>query len=191
MGRTCSGRAARSHGRASRSCTPRSTWDPTRRDEPVLIDDRAADRWLARPGRWVVARDTLGEILIAILTDPRGAPRDLTKLQSTAAWTNTGAAGWGGDRFFLLSAGRTAAEAGRSLKSLQGVWVTAWDTPLDRDEFLEALDQSAGIPNSVALPVAARVAVVLIGMDAAERETLMRRLDTAPLPMLQDGRPWL
>jgi hypothetical protein len=170
---------------------PEKYWDPARRDEPVLIDDRAAARWLTKPGRFIVAQDTLGEMLVAILTEPRNSTRDLTKLQSTAAWTNAGASGWGGDRFYLLARGRTAAEAGHSLKGLQAVWVTAWDTPEDRDEFLEALDQGPGIPNSAALPVAARVAVVFVGMDAAERASLMRRLDTSPLPMLQDGRPWL
>jgi hypothetical protein len=165
-------------------------WDPTRRDEPVIIDDKAAERWLASPGRLILHRDTLGELLTAILTEPRGANRDLGKLQSASAWTNAGAAGWGGDRFFLLSSSRAQTDASRQTRVLQGVWVTAWDTPADRDEFMTALEKG-GLPTTASvLPVATRLAIVFFGMNGGERDQLMKRLDAAPLPMLQDGRPW-
>jgi len=165
-------------------------WDPARRDEPVLIDDRAVERWLARRGRFVVHRDTLGELLTAILTEPKGAPRELARLQSTAAWTNPGAEGWGGDRFYLLAAGTSQEDAARSLKGLQGVWVTAWDSLKERDEFLAALEKGSPPPGAVAAPVEGRVAVVFIGIDPAERRALTGRLNTAPLLMTKDGRPW-
>jgi hypothetical protein len=165
-------------------------WDPARRDEPVLIDDKAAERWLAAPGRIVLHRDTLGELMTAILTEPRGAVRDMAKLQSTAGWTNAGASGWGGDRFYLLSSSRAQTDTARATRALQGVWVTAWDTLADRDEFIAALEKGGLPPGGVVEPVATRLAIVFLGMTTPERRVLMTRLDTAPLPMLQDGRPW-
>jgi hypothetical protein len=164
-------------------------WDPARRDEPVVFDDRSMALWLDRPGRHVVHRDTLGEMLTALLTEPRDAPRDLRALQSVGAWTNPGAAGWGGDRFFLLS-NRTGPAALRTTKGLQAVWATAWDTPKDRDEFLAALEKGSAPPNSTAVPVGRQLAVVFIAIDQSEREALLRRLDITPLTMTRGGRNW-
>jgi hypothetical protein len=164
-------------------------WVPARRDEPVVFNDRAVAEWLAKPGRRIVHRDTLGEMLTAILTAPGDAPRSLTELQSVGAWTNTGAAGWGGDRFYLL-ADRQSPEALRTTKGLQGVWVTAWDSPRDRDEFLAALDQGSPAPNSVAVPVGRQLAIVFIAIAQAERESLLRRFNALPPPMTRDGQLW-
>jgi hypothetical protein len=164
-------------------------WDAMRRDEPVIIDDKAMDLWLDTPGRHIVHRDTLGELLTAILTEPRDTPRDLAKLQSVGAWTNAGAAGWGGDRFYLM-ANRTGSDALRTTKGLQGVWVTAWDTPKDRDEFLAALEKGSPAPNSVSVPVGRQLAVVFIAIDPRERESLLRRLALLPLPMTRAGLMW-
>ena len=164
-------------------------WDATRRDEPVIINDKAMDLWLDLPGRHIVHRDTLGELLTAILTEPRDTPRDLAKLQSVGAWTNAGAAGWGGDRFYLM-ANRTGPDVLRTTKGLQGVWVTAWDTPKDRDEFLAALEKGSAAPNSVSVPVGRQLAVVFMAIDPRERESLLRRLALLPLPMTQAGLMW-
>jgi hypothetical protein len=183
---------------AARRALPRSSeqvlhaekyWDPARRDEPIVFDDKAIDLWLWRDGRHVVHRDTIGELLTAILTAPTGASRDITALQTAAAWTNSGAAGWGGDRFYLL-ADRTGPDALRSTKRLQGVWLTAWDTPRDRDEFLAALDRGSPAPNSVAVPVGRQLAVVFVAIPQAERESLTRRLVLLPVPMTRGARPW-
>jgi hypothetical protein len=164
-------------------------WDPAQRDEPIVMDDRAMALWLARPGRHIVHRDTLGELLTAILTEPRDTPRDLTMLQSVGAWTNAGAAGWGGDRFFLM-ANRSGPDALRTTNGLQGVWVTAWDTPKDRDEFLSALEKGSPPPNSTAVPVGRQLAVVFIAFDEAERESLLHRLTILPLAMTRGGKVW-
>jgi hypothetical protein len=183
---------------AARRSLPRSSeqilhaekyWDPARRDEPVIFDDKAIERWLWRSNRHVLYRDTLGELLTAILTEPRDAPRDLARLQNVASWTNPGAAGWGGDRFYLLSH-RNDATVLRTTKELQGVWLTTWDTPKDRDEFLAALEKGSPAPNSVAAPVGREVAVVFIGIDQAERESLLRRLSLLPIPTTRGGKPW-
>jgi hypothetical protein len=168
---------------------PEKYWDPASRDDPVIIDDKSMTLWLARPGRHIVHRDTLGELLTAILTEPHGAKRDLMRLQSIAAWTNAGASGWGGDRFFLL-ADQPGPNALRTIKGLQGVWVTTWDTPKDRDKFLAALENGSPPPNSVSAAVGRQMAVVFIGLPAEERSSLLRRLDLMPLTMTRDGRAW-
>jgi hypothetical protein len=164
-------------------------WDPTRRDEPIVVDDRAMERWLARPGRRVVHRDTLGEILTAILTEPRDAARDLARLQTPGGWTNPGAMGWGGDRFYLLATGQPSG-ALRTADGLQGVWLTMWDTGRDRDEFVAAIEKGSTPPRSVTLPIGRQIAVAFIGFDQAERGDLVKRLQAAPLPMTKNFRPW-
>jgi hypothetical protein len=106
-----------------------------------------------------------------------------------AAWTNAGAAGWGGDRFYLLGS-RSDPEALKTTQGLQGVWVTAWDTPKDRDEFLAALERGSPAPNSVSVPVGRQLAIVFIAFEQAERESLVRRLNLLPLPMTRGGQAW-
>ncbi len=173
---------------AARTSLPRSSeqilhpakyWDPAQRDEPVLVDDAAVERWLARPDRWTVRRDTFGELLIAILTTPRDKLPDLTSMQTADAWTTPAAAGWGGDRFYLLASGASAADAARSLKNLKGVWVTVWDTHADREEFVTAL-AAAGMPAGTQIaPAGDTTAVVFVGFDATEYAALMKRLPAA------------
>ncbi len=164
-------------------------WDAPRRDDPIVFDDKAIDRWLWRRERRVLHRDTAGELLTALLTAPREAPRDIAALQSPAAWTNPGAAGWGGDRFYVL-ADQSGPEVLKTTKLLQGVWLTAWDTTKDRDEFLAALEKGSPAPNSVAVPVGRQLAVVYIAIPQEERESLTRRLQLLPVPMTRGGRPF-
>lgn len=168
---------------------PEKYWDPAQRDDPVIIDDRSMALWLARPGRRILHRDTLGELLTAILTEPHGTRRDLMHLQSITAWTNAGASGWGGDRFFLLSS-RPGRHALGTVKDLQGVWVTTWDTPKDRDKFLAALEHGSPPPNSVSASVGRQMAVVFIAVAEEERVSLLRRLDLMPLTMKRSGQAW-
>ena len=168
---------------------PEKYWDPAQRDDPVVIDDRSMALWLARPGRRILHRDTLGELLTAILTEPHDTRRDLMHLQSIAAWTNAGASGWGGDRFFLLSS-RSGQHALGTTKDLQGVWVTTWDTPKDRDKFLAALENGSPPPNSVSAAVGRQTAVVFIAVAEEERVSLLRRLDLMPLTMKRSGQTW-
>jgi hypothetical protein len=169
---------------------PEKYWDPARRDDPVVIDDKSMALWLARPGRHIVHRDTLGELLTAILTEPRDTRRNLMQMQSAAAWTNAGASGWGGDRFYLLGS-QSGPEALMTTKGLQGVWVTTWDTPKDRDRFLAALDGGSPPPNSVAVSVGSQSAVVFIAVAEEERASLLRRLGLMPLTMTRGGRSWM
>jgi hypothetical protein len=168
---------------------PEKYWDAPRADQPVVFDDRAAAVWLGRPGRRIIHRDTLGELLTAILTAPRDETRRLADLQSAAAWTNVGAEGWGGDRFYLLGS-RSDSDALKTTAGLQGVWMTAWDTPKDRDEFLAALEKGSPAPNSVAVSIGRQLAVVFIAIEQAERESLIRRFNLLPVPMTRGGQAW-
>jgi hypothetical protein len=169
---------------------PEKYWDPSRADEPVLVDDAAVERWLAAPGRQVLHRDTLGELLTALLTEPQSNRSAAEKLTAADGWTNQGASGWGGDRFFLLASGSDQAVATADLKDLQGAWVTAWDSEKDCEEFVAALGAGQGMSGASIARAGARVAIVLVGVAAEERERLMEKLKGAPLPFTQAGRPW-
>jgi hypothetical protein len=166
---------------------PDKYWDGAKRDQPIVIDDAAAAKWLAQPGRSIVHADTIGEMLIAILTSPRGASLNLPTMPTSEAWTNAAASGWGGDRFYLLASGDNADAARADLKNLKGVWVTAWDTPKDRDEFVAALPKGSLASGAVADTVGDSVAVVYFGIDDAERGALTTRLRETPLAMTRGG----
>ncbi len=169
---------------------PEKYWDAARQDEPVLTDDASVERWLTMPGRQVVHRDTLGELLTALLTEPPGNRSPADKLTAAEGWTNVGASGWGGDRFFLLAAGADKSAAAAALRDLRGVWVTAWDSEKDREEFVTALGAGPGIPASTVVRSGSRVAIVLAGFPAAERDALAEKLKAYPLRFVQSGRPW-
>jgi hypothetical protein len=108
---------------------PEKYWDPGARDlpRPVVLPDLAAaldEGWSLR------GEGELGEMILAILTEPAGAPPlDPTDFADTARWTNPAAAGWGGDRWQLYQSG------GRSVTLL----ATLWDSARDAREFRAAL----------------------------------------------------
>ncbi len=169
---------------------PAKYWDPARRDEPVVVDDAAVARLLETGGRWVVHTDTVGEMLCAVLTNPPGVRRSLFGMSTAAAWTNRGAEGWGGDRFYLVASGPDRASAARDLKEPRGLWITLWDTPRDRDEFVETYTRRPPTVVRVVAPMGNLGAVVLLGFPEAEARALARRLGEAPPPMTRGGRPW-
>lgn len=169
---------------------PAKYWDEAQRDEPVEVDDRSVEKWLRRPGRQVVHRNTIGELLTAVLTQPRNTRRDASALLSAAAWTNPGAIGWGGDRFYLLASGETPGQAARDLRDLQGVWVTAWDSSSERDEFARTLAQGNPPPGYALETSGERMAILFMGFEAGEREHLTRALAASPLSMTRAGRAW-
>ena len=111
---------------------PDKYWKEDQRDEPRGI---RADAAKLGSGWTVLREDTLGELLIGIVTTPREL-RDETDFENPMAllgvkFTNAVASGWGGDRIVL--AGKDAA---RVL-----CWVSAWDSPRDAGEFFGALQQ--------------------------------------------------
>jgi len=169
---------------------PKKYWDQALRDAPVVVDDKAAARLLEGDGRWVVHADTVGELLCAILTNPPGVRRSLLGMNTASAWTNRGADGWGGDRFYLLAAGPDAETAGRSLKDPRGVWITLWDTPQDRQEFIETYGRGQRPGGRPLVPLGNLGAVGLFGFGEADASALVDRLRKAPPSMTRDGKPW-
>ena len=167
---------------------PAKYWDPATRDDPVVVDDAAAARLLEGPGRWVVHRNTAGEMLCAMLTAPEGQQTDRLAMSMADAWTNPAAAGWGGDRFYLIASGPDAKAAGKSLDAARGVWFTLWDTPEDRDEFVQAYEGRPMAGRAI-VPLGSLGAVVLFGFDAAEQKALAERLTKSPPPMTRAGKP--
>jgi hypothetical protein len=110
---------------------PEKYWDDDRRDpaRPVPLPDLA--RTLGEG--WTLAGDgTLGEMILAILTEPPGAALDPTSFADPGLWTNAGAAGWGGDRWQVYR------RDGATVTLL----ATVWDGAADAREFRAALPPS-------------------------------------------------
>jgi len=169
---------------------PEKYWDAAARDDPVVVDDASATKMLQTPGRWVVHRNTVGEMLCAILATPQDAPMNLLTMQLAASWTNAAATGWGGDRFYLLASGPSAEAAGRTLTDLRGVWFTLWDTPKDRDEFVAAYERQPAAGRRSIVALGNLGAVALFGFDDAHETALAERIQKAPPATTQGGKPW-
>jgi hypothetical protein len=135
-----------------------------------------------------VHADTVGELLAAILTSAPHAKVDMMAAQTSDAWTNAAAAGWGGDRFYLVASGTSVDSAKASLTGLTGAWVTAWDTTKDRDEFVAAVPRGSFAAGAAVAPVGSLVAVVYFGYTETERATLTKGLQAAPIPMTKGGK---
>jgi hypothetical protein len=110
---------------------PKKFWDKDTRDDPVhvVLDAKAL------PAGWKeIGQDTLGELYLALLTQPFEERGGLKVAKDPLAmmgmkYTNKAAQGWGGDR--LVLAGKDEA---RVL-----YFASVWDTPEDAAEFHDAL----------------------------------------------------
>jgi len=103
---------------------PEKYWDEDKLDEPHRIEidsSKLAEGWS------VLKSDTLGEVNLSLFSRPLGKRQAFTALPT---FTSDAAAGWGGDRFVLLG-----NEDARLLYLM-----TSWDSELDTDEFVEALE---------------------------------------------------
>jgi len=169
---------------------PEKYWDAAMRDDPVLVDDDAVKRLIEEDGRRVVHTNTVGEMLCAILTNPPGVRRSLMSMQTSSAWTNDGAAGWGGDRFYLLASGRDAKAAASNLRQPRGVWVTLWDSEGDRDEFLGTYGRHAPNGSRLLAPFGTLGVVALFGFDEAQSRAMAERFKASPPAMTRAGKPW-
>jgi hypothetical protein len=177
---------------------PRRYWDPARRDPPVRAADEDVDTLAAGLGWRVTHRNTAGEILMAMLSRSPDA-FDLLASGRSSEWTTEAARGWGGDRFYVLHGAAPdttavdiraddAAKANPAPpdSAARGIWVTAWDTPEDRDEFVDAYAPRHPSGLSRRVDLGPRVTVYLYGMtpeEAARAETALR----AKPPRLQKG----
>jgi hypothetical protein len=111
---------------------PEKYWSQEKHDPPrrVELPDLAA---VLGAGWTVRGRGTLGELDAATLTGAGAVAPDSIQAVSAAAWTNEAAAGWGGDRWVLLSDGTRWVT----------VLATLWDTEGDALEFMDAVDLDA------------------------------------------------
>jgi len=169
---------------------PDKYWNPSARDDPIVVNDDAVAKLLAQPGRWIVHQDTVGEMLCAMLTTPADSKPDLLSMQMADSWTTPGASGWGGDRFYLLASGPNADVAGKTLRDSKAVWFTLWDTPADRDEFIQAYEKNPSDGPRALFRLGNLGAVVFFGFDDAGRKALEQRIEKSPPPMLKGGKPW-
>ena len=118
--------------------------DPPPTTEQVLHPDQYWKDADAHPARQVPPFDAaaafgpgwqkefegvLGELALAVLTDPDAKGLEALLTAPGASLTNAAAAGWGGDRWWLVRNGAAFAT----------VLGTLWDTPQDAQEFAAAL----------------------------------------------------
>ena len=123
---------------------PKKYWDADKRDDPVhVVIDTAA-----LPKDWkVLAQDTLGELYLALFTQPFAERGGLDVGKNPMAimgvkYTNKPAEGWGGDRLVLLGNGDARAL----------YLVTVWDTPADQQEFFDSASALVSAPAADARP---------------------------------------
>jgi hypothetical protein len=188
--------------------TPRSTeqilhpdkyWKREERDEPIVIDDAWMEKTLAQaalaPGSRVVHKDTVGELLCAVLTNPKGRKLNPQLMGSANYWTNTAAKGWGGDRFFLVATGDAGkagagAGAGAGVGAARGVWITAWDSAKDAEEFVSAYEERNQDAARVTVRIGTKMAAFLFGFGKEESPALAEALRATPPPATRTWHPW-
>jgi len=113
---------------------PDKYWTGRRRDDPTPMQFNTCDL----PVGWTLDyQDTLGEMILSVLTEPFGARRGVDPSlfgRSPLELSSSPAAGWAGDRMALLQ-----GDEG-SIVHL----VTAWDSPEDGAEFSTAVHAQCG-----------------------------------------------
>ena len=171
---------------------PEKYWDASAREEPVIVSDEDMEK-IARAavgGFWGVAqKDTIGELMAAVLATPKDQKPDVLAMQDSGYWTNEAATGWAGDRFYLLA--RTSPKAPGPVidETCKGIWVTLWDTPKDRDEFVAAYDQN-GPAGHATYKWGGLGAVFFFRFEEAERKAVESALGKSPPKLTRDSKPW-
>ncbi|MBN2562551.1 MAG: hypothetical protein JXQ75_16625 [Phycisphaerae bacterium] len=169
---------------------PEKYWEAEHRDEPVVVNDQDVEALLEGHRLHVIHRDTLGELLCAVLTSPSDKRINPMAMPMPGYWTNTAAAGWGGDRFYLLATGPDQKDAKKKPDNLYGLWLTMWDTADDRDEFVKEYEVHRALESRVVHKLGRLAAVSFFGMDEARGKALAKQLETAPPKFTRDGKPW-
>lgn len=169
---------------------PEKYWESDSRDEPVLVDDNEVETLLAARGLHVVHRDTLGELLSAVLTSPADRKVNPMAMGMPGYWTNEGAKGWGGDRFYLLAPRPVEESAAHQPEGLCGLWITLWDTSEDRDEFIDAYEKHRPLPSRRIVKLGSRGAACFFDFCEEAERALEESLKAGPPRFTCDGRPW-
>ena len=172
---------------------PEKFFDKQAADPPIVVDPYSVERNLDITGGWVVAiplKDTFGELLCSLLAKPKDAKPNPIDLLKPSYYITEAGSGWGGDRFFLLTKGlvrvpKAGSPEKPSTENVKGAWVTVWDTPKDREEFVAAYSKNMPQGTGVVL-VGTRTAVFLCGMAAEERDRTSERIKKNP-PGLKQG----
>ncbi len=167
---------------------PEKYWDDAQRDEPVVVNDEQAEKLIHLPGYRVVHRNTAGELLCAVLTTPPAEQLNLMAMGLPTYWTNDDAAGWGGDRFYLLAKGGSEQDADK-LNDLKGVWITLWDTRTDRNDFMAAY-RDREVPGRQARRLGERGALFLFGFDEDAAQALFEKIEANPPKFTKGGEDW-
>ena len=166
---------------------PEKYWSRARRDAPAIVSDEDVERLFSAVDLRVVHKDTLGELLCAVVTSPADKRINPMTMAMPGYWTTPAATGWGGDRLYLLAP--TGDEAAKDTP-LRGAWLTAWDTPADRDEFVQAYAVQRALPSRVLLKLGGRGAIYFFGLDEAVVNALRSRLPANPPRLFRDGELW-
>jgi hypothetical protein len=168
---------------------PDKYWDAAARDEPVVLTsgDEVAALLERETGHKVIERNTLGELVTALVTSPQQRRLNATLMIRADYWTNRAARGWGGDRLFLLAKGQV--DAGQPVEDAGVVWVTAWDSTEDRQEFVKAVQRHRGEQPGFAITADGKVAVLAFGSARALGDDGLAAV-LATCRFEQDGSPW-
>lgn len=134
------------------------------REAEVTVDAALAARAAEAAGLRLGMEDRLGELYVAVATTPAKKKLKAAQMAQPASWTNPAAEGWGGDRIWLLDGGDDAA---------RGLWLTAWDTPEDREEFLKAWTKAHPLPKDRVVHIGETGAALLLGELSAEQVKAM------------------
>jgi len=167
---------------------PEKFWVAEQRDAPVVLanEDEIATAVAAQTHARVLDRNTLGELVVAVVAQAADRKLAQTEIRRPETWTNAAATGWGGDRLFLV--GSAGGTAGAPVADPGVVWITAWDTERDRDEFVVALTKHRGEQPGFTHAEAARAAAFAFGAARLDESALRALL--AACRFAQDGAAW-
>jgi hypothetical protein len=163
---------------------PEKYWDAQARDEPVVLARESvfAERLQEILAGRVVHRDTLGELVTALVCGPAHRRIHPMLMQSSSYWTNRAAAGWGGDRLFVVE------REGEPRHAV--VWITVWDTEEDRQQFERAVRRHRQtVLAAPGIEVRGRLAVAFFGsVDSAQQAAVTALLQETEFE--QAGQPF-
>lgn len=169
---------------------PEKYWQIESCDEPVIVNDEDVEKILADCGLHVVHRDTLGELFCAVLTSEKDKTINPMAMGMPGYWTNEGAAGWGGDRLFLLAAEPLEDHASEPPVNMRVLWLTLWDRPVDCTEFVDQYQKHRNLPSRAVFELGERGAVFFFDFPDAQRKSLEEQLINEPPKLTCNEKPW-
>ncbi|GKS57730.1 hypothetical protein YTPLAS18_12570 [Nitrospira sp.] len=169
---------------------PEKYWEKEKRDAPVEFDDGPIVAALEKLGGFVTHTDTLGELLCATVTTDEQLPFDMMGAGMLAAWTNQASTGWGGDRLFMLVDGKDRETALKEFTNPRVLWITAWDTPTDREEFMKEYVFQRELAGRRESTLGDRVAIYSFGLTQVQHDDLLKTLERGALRAKRAGRAW-